>query len=616
MTHGRFFGTAALFVVLVMLAGACGTSAPPAGPTSSGSTSPGATVGTNPVSVGPIDVQPPVLDATTDFSQTMATSEADDRARSRTQAGFAREVGSGWAALSTAADDAIDAVALAMATEFTVVLPTTRGNGQFASVVMPDSFVSAPPASAASALAIVTASLTAGQALGQGGTRQASKTETRTTTTGDDVATVTVNMKGTITSTGSRVVAEFTFDLTGNVSNSVSGATAQMTGSATAHVEIDGCPDAGGSSKGKMSLTSKESVSGQHDGGDGTASWTRDLSGDFDIAVDDEANTSGVTMEVQANESVVETNREPGEDEPETEGHELGGTFNVAYSSGPGLTGLAPVGEASGDVSHERDATRAHLIALVRSAAYAISVAAFSLGRDAERFWRDGKCIEVIVAPAGGDVDANSKTDVVAKVKHRFEGNELTKPVEATLAGVKTIDPVNKKQPAPATSIYTAGPNADDKGDITFESVSNRGIGKKSVTFTVKPGAWTTNAVSPTGAITGTKCGGIAGDWTFVAVQDLSPLSITTTVVVTIDETTLEGTFNFHKDQIAPGSVTTHDSRGNARIVLNEDGSVTMTLDPAKITLHTETAFGSATVTIQGDKYTYPWTPAPAGACS
>ena len=192
------------------------------------------------------------------------------------------------------------------------------------------------------------------------------------------------------------------------------------------------------------------------------------------------------------------------------------------------------------------------------------------------------------MAPAGGDVDASSTTQVTVKVKHRIEGNELNKPVEATLAGVKTIDPQGVKRPAPATFTFTAGPKAGDKGDIEFKSVSNRGIGKKSVTFTVKATGWTTTATDPLGSTTGTKCGGLGGDWLIQGTQLVGILTVKIKVVVTINETTLEGTFDFHKDQVGGGTVTTHQSNGKARVVLNEDGSVTMTLDPAKITLTTK----------------------------
>lgn len=610
----------ALLAVTAILVAACAGPATPGAPTIPGAptaSAPGAGAGTDSVVVGPLTLEPPIIDPATDLGQLLVVAEGEDRAAGRTQAGFAREVGSGWAALSASVDAATDAAVQAVADELAIEIPTSHTARQFASVNMPRGSDSLASASAASALAIVTASLTTGKALGQGGTKEVSNTQTNTTTGGDDSATVVVKMTGTITSTGSRVVGVFTFELTGNVVNHASGATAQMHGTATARVEIDGCPDSSGSSKGKLSLSSSESVSGQHDGGEGTASWRRDLTADFDIKVNDAASISGMTVDAQASESVVETEREPGDDEPETDGHELAGTMHAEYTSGPGFAGMThDRSRADGDVTHQENATKAHLAGLVKSAFYAIGVATFGLGTDAESFWRDGKCIEVVVDPKGGDVEANSTTSVVATLKQRFDGSELDKPVTATLIGVTALDPAGEPQPAPATFTYTAGPDVGNKGEVKFESISNRGIGRTTVTFTVKPGAWTTNADTPLGEIRGLKCSGVGGEWTVEGVEHLGILTITTLWSITIDGETLSGTYRHHKLQLAPGSETTSDAQGSAHIVINADGSVIMTLDPAPITLTTTAAgIGSATAIVPGDGRMFLWATAPSDAC-
>ncbi len=622
----------AVLVAAVIVIGACSTSEPPAGstpasaaiPASVGSLASGAPLTAQPttadeLTVGPVDPIQIAIDTSGDLNGELATIEDEDRARAREQAGFSQEIGSGWPALADAADQAIDAAAQAVADDLSIELPTSRTR-PFATVGQQPATEIMTTDSAASALAIVTASLTAGQSLGQGGTREAPpRTETRTTTEGDDAATVTVTMRGTITSTGSRVVAEFTFELTGTVTNNVSGATAQMNGSATARVEIDGCPDESGSSKGSVSLTSSETARGSGaDGGSTTASWTRDLSGEFDISVGDDASISGLAIDAQANESVVSTTQEGEDDDPETSEHELGVEMHYEYSSGPGFEGLAPNDAATtGDVTHEDGATAADLRPLFRSAAYAVSVAAIGLGRDAEAFWRDGKCIELIVDPEGGDVDANSVTSVTATVRHIFEGEDLDKPVEATLTGVTSLDPAGEEQQSPATVSYTAGPEVDDVGEIKFESVSNWGIGSKTIKFTVKATGWTTNADTPLGQIRGLKCDGVGGVWTVEGSEVLVALDVTTVWEITLDESSLEGTYTFEKVQTGLGTVTTATSNGPAHGVLNEDGTVTMTLDAARITLHTENQFGgSGTTTTPGDGRTFQWDLETEGACA
>lgn len=553
---------------------------------------------TDSLGVGPITTDLPEIDSAADPTVTLQASEDSERARAREQSGLAAEFGSGWAALSTAADEATDAAAESMAAEFAITIPTTRRSALFASVGTPDFPVHGAPASAAAALALLGASLAASSLLGLEGTQQPTVNESSTTTSGDSTATVNVEGQGVATASGSRVWATFTFNLSGTVTNNSTGATATMTGSATSYIEIDGCPDAGGHSKGKVTLSSKESASNG-------VGWTRDMTGEFDITVDDEANISQLDVDIDAQESVVD-------------GHELGIRSHAQFGGGHGFSGMTHNDAAlTLEITDEENATSADLLPLFTSALTSVTAGAHILGSAAETFWRDGKCIEVIVAPAGGDVDANSMTEVTVKVKHRIEGNELSKPVEATLAGVKSVEPAGVKKPAPATFTYTAGAADGDKGDIEFKSVSNRGIGKKTVTFTVAAKGWMYRETSnPLGNSSGEKCDGLGGDWTVNGVQDIAgTLTVTIKVVVTINPTTLEGTFDFHKDQVGGGTLTTHQSNGSARIAVNADGSVTMTLDPAPIYLKTTTQFGSADATVQGDKLIYSWTPADAEAC-
>jgi len=599
--HGvRWFAAPlALLMILSACGGApAGTPVSTVAPTASGA-------------LGAADLAAPVIDPGDDLSENLARQDAEDRTRLRTRAAFPAAVGSGWEGLVAAIDAAIDGAAKGIATEFGVDVPMASRDLLTASIAAPKPVVRPAAASAASATAIVFAALITGHGLGQGGTSNRSGTDTKTITGGDNVATVTAKLTGSVTSSGSRVVGDFTVELTGTTRNTATGVAAQMTGSATAHVEIDGCPDESGSSIGKMSLSSKESVSSH---GGGTSSWTRDLSGDFVIAVGDDANISGLTTDVQSRETTIDS---------EDDGHDLGIRMHARFGSGPSLAGLTmDMGSFDADVTHQENATVADLTLLARSANYGVVAAAILLGHKAETFWRSGKCIEVVVTPKSGDVDANSVTEVVAKVRQRFEGNELTKPVVATLTGVKGVDPAGVKQPAPATFKYTAGPKPGDKGELQLESVSNRGIGTTTVTFTVKSGKWTTNADTPIGQIRGAKCEGVGGTWIVKGTQVMSVVTLTTVWTMTINETTLAGSYTYETVQVIPGppnSTITGNATGKARIVVNQDGTVLMTVDPAPITLVSTTAGGfppSVTVTIPGDGRKFLWVVDAAAACT
>jgi hypothetical protein len=147
-----------------------------------------------------------------------------------------------------------------------------------------------------------------------------------------------------------------------------------------------------------------------------------------------------------------------------------------------------------------------------------IRLAAQSAAPAFEQGWRSGMCIEVLVDPATKDVEAESVTTITAKVKHKIEGNELDKPVEAKLSsGVKSIEPSGTKVKAPATFKYTAGPESGDQGTVSFESISNRGIGHKGGVYTVA-GGWT---VTSTGTSVEDFQGGVVANSFSVSITDM-----------------------------------------------------------------------------------------------
>lgn len=139
---------------------------------------------------------------------------------------------------------------------------------------------------------------------------------------------------------------------------------------------------------------------------------------------------------------------------------------------------------------------RVDLTTTGRNADFWLPMAARMAAPAFEKGWRSGMCIEVVVNERGGYVEQNSVTTVTATVRHKIEGTELKAPVEAILDGEGSIDPA--KQPAPATFRYTAGPFHGDEAHVLFESVSNRGVGKETRTFSAVGGLWTLNIVGST----------------------------------------------------------------------------------------------------------------------
>jgi hypothetical protein len=250
-------------------------------------------------------------------------------------------------------------------------------------------------------------------------------------TVGGNKGTVVTTMSASATLNGSKVSLTITIKVTGEVRDANGAYLYKIAHEATGHADGDVCPDGSGVAQASMAFSVREDYFDAS--GAKTGTGVISFSGQVRMRADDNAKLAGVDLNA---------------------------------------TGEGALGEQM------------------------IRLAAQSIAPTFEKAWRSGTCIAVLVDPKGGDVEKDSVTTVTVKVKHKTEGNELDKPVVAKLdAGTKSIEPAGSKQKAPATFRYTAGSESGDRGDVSFESVSNRGIGHIGATFSVA-GGWT---ISSTG---------------------------------------------------------------------------------------------------------------------
>ncbi len=243
--------------------------------------------------------------------------------------------------------------------------------------------------------------------------------------------TITTTMSFSATVNGSKVSVTIKIKIEGEVRDAATGAVLyKIASEGTGHAEGDVCPDTSGVANASMTFGAREDYFDSSGAKVGTG-VIENFGGPIRMKVDDNAKLSGVDITATG-----------------------GGVFGEALLSNA-ARGVAP---------------------------------------SFEKAWRSGICIAVLVSPEDKDVDPGSVTEITAKVRHKIEGNELDKPVEAKLeSGVKTVEPSGTKQKAPATFRHTAGDQPGDKGGISFDSVSNRGIGHTFATYTVG-GGWTISA--------------------------------------------------------------------------------------------------------------------------
>lgn len=100
------------------------------------------------------------------------------------------------------------------------------------------------------------------------------------------------------------------------------------------------------------------------------------------------------------------------------------------------------------------------------------------------QLWQNGYCVQIVVKDAQdfNTVAAASSNPFSASVRHKFEGVELQVPLEASLAGGKSLAPTSKVD-APVDYAYQASGEEKQSATVTLVTTSRRGIATKDITF-------------------------------------------------------------------------------------------------------------------------------------
>ncbi len=298
-------------------------------------------------------------------------------------------------------------------------------------------------------------------------------------TIGGNTGIVTTTVSFRASASGGRLAVDMSLKTKGQVVDKVTGAILYGIDSlATGQLNVEICPDASGHSAVDVKLTSSEIYT---QAGGSAKGVLKEFSGKATISVDEDAKISKVEGSAQASEDAKGGIAAPGGGEADLTASTRTASDNIANDGNgnrlPGVPRDITLG-GTGSTSEQQGKLWGSMTVFVETMVTAAA-------QEAEKLWREGGCVEIIVDPAGREVTPNEVTTMTAKLKHKIEGNELDKPIVGTLTGVTTLEPAGSKQPAPATLTYTAGPNQGDAGRVHLISVSNRGIGEKDVTFTV-----------------------------------------------------------------------------------------------------------------------------------
>jgi hypothetical protein len=296
-----------------------------------------------------------------------------------------------------------------------------------------------------------------------------------------NTGTITTTMTVNAVASGSKLSVDLTMKSKGQVVDRATGAVLYSIDSiVSGHIDLDFCPDSSGRTTANVKLNSSE----VYGSGGGTKGVSKEFSGSVGITVGDDANILKVEGAAQGSEDAKGVGPAGGGDAQTATTRTA--SDNIANDGNGQRLSDVPRAIALGGEGTTAD----QQAGFFGTMSVFVETMVMAAAKEAEKLWKSGKCLELIVDPKSGDVEADEVKDVTATLKHKIDGNELDKPVTATLIGLKSVEPAGQKQPAPATVSFTAGPKEGDFGRIVFKSVSNRGIVETDVTYTVHATGW------------------------------------------------------------------------------------------------------------------------------
>lgn len=284
----------------------------------------------------------------------------------------------------------------------------------------------------------------------------------------------------TIQTGGGRVTADLTLTATDNISSAGGSYVGLYTSTSTAHFDVSACPDRNGRAEGTYTFETRHELNDVSGASSRQSGAGRSVKSPFALIDGDDAKLIQVeaSLDLRADARGPGTAGGPGPTGPfdwtatQQVGIVMPASGSSTWSGGsPRITGTG--GEQAGSATF--------------FAAAMAAVVMGQIGKEAERFWRSGKCINLVPSRDTGTVQANEQVDLTVESKEAFGGGTIDAPIKAAFSGKASLDPT-QSDGAPGHFTFKAGAQKDDKGIIDLEQVSKRGIGKQHLEYTVASG--------------------------------------------------------------------------------------------------------------------------------
>ena len=292
---------------------------------------------------------------------------------------------------------------------------------------------------------------------------------------------VDLRMTTSIRTGGGRVTGDITMSATDRIFDAASGSfVALYTSTSTGHFDVSACPDRQGIAAGTYTFETRHELNDVATATSARSGAARSVEAPFRLINGDDAKLQRIEANLDLAADAFGPGSPGGPGPTSAFDWNAAQTVQVVMSPGGSTSATGSAATARGTGS-ERSAGAM----LISSAMAQIFIR--EVGKEAESFWRSGKCIELTPSHDTRDVDPDQEIDLTVDAKAKFaDPGPVEKPITAKFTGAKSLDPSGRPVDAPATFHFVAGSEEGDKGTIDLEQISNRGIGKRQVVYTVK----------------------------------------------------------------------------------------------------------------------------------
>lgn len=396
--------------------------------------------------------------------------------------------------------------------------------------------------------------------------------ETHDSTSGGTNEHLVLTENATVGLGAGRIRVDLVLTSTSTLTDSNGNLIATRTSTGKGRFEVDGCPDATGNANGHYTINNHEAVtsaSGASRNGEST------VDGPFVALADDGAHLIGT----QFNGSISAGAQGAGSG-PWSYTGEYGISVDASGSFRVGVT------NAEGNATPEQLRSSSWLIAMT---AHYIATAA----KKAEAFWRSGACIDLKTTRESGNVKPGETIQLGVDAFAKFgDKARVSAPIQVAFTGKESLDQAGKPVDPPASLTYKAGPKEGDAGAIELTQTSRRGIGRKTVTFTVGGSDYRVAGRGQGAGWSGQKCGGLPGPWTLTFT--IPGGTGTTTFTVGTDPAASVPARTVRTLEVL-GTKSIFDLTGTASINETPDGTATIHLNQGSGSITLITPDGSIT---------------------